>query len=331
MLEVKKRNNFVSLFFCFCALIGLWGCGQKMKVQADLPSLQTLQCDSVPVTHELLSVTRLFAVGDMLVAYEDRRDTLFSFWKLPECRYLFSAGVRGNGPEDFLMLDRTFRPTEQGFETLEIETGRIKELAVDTVASSLRLVSTRQPNGGQRALNRFLFLEGGRYCCVSDDEAHEYLLLDSTGVIKSFGDYPEGLLPEEEGTPKRFTYNKLTVAAPSGKKFAAFYAYAKLCRIYDSEGHLLKEALGEQPETSAVGEEKKAYYSSYPCATEEAIYILTESDGQPVLEVWNWDAVLTARYLLPRKFSNIAWSPVDGKLYAVYAGDEQDVMMRLLL
>lgn len=331
MSEVRKGNGFIWLSWGFCVLIALWGCGQKTKVLADLPSLQTIQCDSVPVTHELLSVTRLFVTDDKLVTYEERQDTLFSFWKLPECRYLFSAGIRGNGPDDFLMLDRTFCPTDDGFLACEIATNRLKELVVDTATASLRVVSTRFLDSGQQALNRFLFLEEGRYCCISDDEEHEYVLLDSTGVIKSFGDYPEGLLPEEEGTPKRFTYNKLTVAAPSGKKFAAFYAYAKLCRIYDSEGHLLKEALGEQPETSAVGEEKKAYYSSYPCATEEAIYILTESDGQPVLEVWNWDAVLTARYLLPRKFSNIAWSPVDGKLYAVYAGDEQDVMMRLSL
>lgn len=331
MLEVKSRNNFAHLLFCACVLIGLWGCGQKMKVQADLPSLQTLQCDSVPVTHELLSVTRLFAVDDMLVAYEDRRDTLFSFWKLPECRFLFSAGVRGNGPEDFLVLDRTFCPTEKGFEVFEIATGRVKGLEVDTVTGSLKLSSVWKVEGGQRALNRFLFLKDGRYCCVSDDEAHEYLLLDSAGVVKYFGDYPEGLLPEEKGTPKRFTYNKLTVAAPSGKKFAAFYAYAKLCRIYDSEGRLLKETLAEAPETPSAGEGKRLYYSSYPCATEDAIYVLTESDGQPVLEVWDWDAVLTARYRLPRKFSNIAWSPVDGKLYAVYAEDEQDVMVRLSL
>lgn len=298
---------------------------------ADLPPLQPVSCDSMPVTHELLSVTRLFAVGDMLVAYEERRDTLFSFWKLPDCDYLFSAGIRGDGPEDFQMLDRTFRPSGVGFDAFEIATGRVKELAVDTVSGSLRLLSTRPLDGGQRALNRFLFLEGGRYCCVSDDDKHEYLLLDSVGTVTPFGDYPEDLLPEEEGVPKRFTYNKLTVVAPSGKKFAAFYAYVKLCRIYDSEGRLLNETLGEKPEVPAAGESKKIYYASYPCATEEAIYVLTESEGQPVLEVWNWEARLTARYLLPHPFSGITCSPADGKLYAVYAGSEQDMLVRLSL
>lgn len=328
------RYGFTRFFYgiCgICVMAGLWGCAQKTKIAACLPPLQTVQCDSMPVSHELLSVTRLFAMDEMLVAYEEQRDTLFSFWKLPECKYLFSAGIRGDGPADFQMLDRAFRPTVQGFDAFEIATSRVKELAVDTACGSLRLLSTRQLDGGQRALNRFLFLEGGRYCCVADDDEHEYLLLDSAGTVKPFGDYPKDLLPEEEGTPKRFTYNKLTVAAPSGKKFAAFYAYVKLCRVYDSEGRLLKEALGEMPEVPAVGEGKRIYYSSHPCATEEAIYVLTESDGQPVLEVWNWEAKLTARYLLPHQFSGIACSPADGKLYAVYVGSEQDMIVRLSL
>lgn len=117
----------------------------------------------------------------------------------------------------------------------------------------------------------------------------------------------------------RFVYNKLTVAAPSGEKFAVFYAYVKLCRMYDAEGRLLKETLLEQPRAADNGE-RQVYYVSYPCATDEAIYVLTESDGK-----------LVSRYSLPCVFSALAYAPHDGVLYAVRAGEEKDLLYKLLL
>lgn len=100
--------------------------------------------------------------------------------------------------------------------------------------------------------------------------------------------------------------------------------------MYDSEGRLLKETLLEQPRVADNGE-RQVYYVSYPCATDEAIYALTESDGEPVLEVWDWDGKLTARYSLPYAFTALAYAPHDGFLYAVRAGEEKDLLYKLLL
>ncbi len=60
-------------------------------------------------------------------------------------------------------------------------------------------------------------------------------------------------------------------------------------------------------------------------------YALTESDGEPVLEVWDWDGKLTARYSLPYAFTALAYAPHDGFLYAVRAGEEKDLLYKLLL
>lgn len=318
------------LVFSVCCTGYLCGCTSHREAVEALPPLQPVAFDSVPSVDGLLSVTRLFVTGDLLVAYEETRDTLFSFWQLPDCRYLFRAGIRGDGPDDLLTLDRTFRATEEGFTAFELETSRMKEVAVDKAGHSLRVISTKPFDGGAGFLNRFIFLKDGHYCCVSNDEKHEYLLLDNQGGVRPFGTYPEDLLPEKEGDLNRFVYNKLTVAAPSGEKFAAFYAYVKLCRMYDSEGRLLKETLLEQPRVADNGE-RQVYYVSYPCATDEAIYALTESDGEPVLEVWDWDGKLTARYSLPYAFTALAYAPHDGFLYAVRAGEEKDLLYKLLL
>lgn len=259
----------------------------------------------------------------MLVAYQQRNDTMFSFWNIPECNYLFEAGNRGEGPDDFMMLDRVFQETQYGFKTFEIASNKVKEVAVDP-NGTFKTVSIKQLNVEQRGLNRFLFLANDSYCFVSDKEEYEYVLLDKNGTIQYFGSYPEGLLEKDAEDLNRFIYNKLTVSNPKGDKFAAFYAYVKLCRIYNSEGKLLKEIMLEQPQKN-VTEDKKIYYSSYPYADENYIYVLTDKEEGRVLEVWDWEGIPKAHYLLDKSVNCIAMSSANGKLYAVCQNREDVV------
>lgn len=46
--------------------------------------------------------------------------------------------------------------------------------------------------------------------------------------------------------------------------------------------------------------ERYVYYSSFPYADNESIYLLTNEKDSTVLEGWNWEGVLTARYLLDK-------------------------------
>jgi hypothetical protein len=259
----------------------------------------------------------------MLVAYQPRNDTMFSFWTLPQCEYLYQSGIRGGGPNDFLMLDKTFRETPRGFKAFEIASNRVKEVAVDSTGT-FRIISTEQLNMEQRVLNRFLFLADDSYCFTSDKEEYEYALLDKNGAIHDFGRYPEGLLEKNEGDLNRFVYNKLTVSSPKGDRFAAFYAYVKLCRIYNSQGELLKETMLEQPQKDASGE-KHIYYSSYPYADENYIYILTDEESGKVLEIWDWEGTPKARYLLDRPIHCLTVSSINNKIYAV-CRDREDMV-----
>lgn len=313
----------ISILAVICTLLVLSeGCTSKGSSEAHLPAWKELQADSLIVPPVLLSVNHLFTIDDMLVAYQQSNDTLFSFWKLPECSYLFQAGTKGQGPNDFLMLDRTFQPTKQGFKAFEIATNRVKEVAVKPTGA-FNVTLTKQLNVEQRGLNRFLFLENDSYCFVSDREEYEYALLNKDESIHYFSNYPQNLLTTEEDTPNRFTYNKLVVSHPKGDKFAAFYAYVKLCRIYNSQGKLLKETLLTSPSDNNT-EERHTYYSSYPCADGNHIYILTKEEEETVLEVWTWEGALETRYLLDKPVIRIT-QPVDGTLYAL-CRDKENVI-----
>lgn len=304
-----------QLLFLIALPVAWSGCSNMERNKTEFPALKTLSADSIVVPPVLLSVTRLFVANDMLVAYEQKKDTMFSFWSLPTCKYLFSAGCKGEGPDDFLMLDRTFIETAQGFKTFEIASNKIKEVIVDT--TGYFRVKTTPLNVETRGLNRFLFLKDTTYCFIPDKEDAEYALLDKKGKLRYFSEYPQGLLSKKEDEMNRFAYNKLTISSPKGDKFAAFYAYIKLCRIYDHTGKLLTETLLDTP-THIDTKNREVFYRYYPCVDENNIYILsTVEEGQKVLEIWDWNGNPIAHYLLDKDIRHIAVSSNNHKIYAI--------------
>lgn len=275
-----------------------------------------LTADSIIVPPVLLSVTRLFIANDMLVAYEQRKDTMFSFWRLPKCKYLLSAECRGEGLNDFLILDRTFVETNNGFKTFEIASNKVKEISINPIGH-FNVEVSKQLNTAQRGVNRFLFLADNTYCFVSNKEETEYVLLDNKGNTHYFSNDPTDLFSKEKYEINCFVYNKLTIANPSGDKFAAFYAYTKLCRIYDNKSRLLHETLLSPP-SYPNSEDREIIYQYFSCTDENYIYILsTKKPNQRVLEIWNCEGMPVAHCLLDKNVQSIAIAPQYNKIYAV--------------
>ena len=294
-------------------MLALSSCQHENSSSTKLPDLEELHADSIKTPPILLSVTSLFTMGkDTLVVYQQRDDTLFTFWKLPECSFLFKNGVMGEGPNEFLVLDKIFQGKNNGFRAFEIQTSKIKEVSINEEGDFS--VTSKRLEVGQM-MNRFIFLKDDTYCFIFMDSDSEYALYSEKNGLKPFGDYPEVIEGGNKGEPKIFTYNKLTVANPSGDKFAAFYAKAKLCRIYDSEGQLLHEKLLDLPKFNDDGT-PKLYYSFQPSATDEHIYVLTKEKDECVLEVWNWDAVMERRYLLEKSVDKYFFDAGTNRLYA---------------
>ncbi|MDR0892604.1 MAG: TolB-like 6-bladed beta-propeller domain-containing protein [Mediterranea sp.] len=299
-------------------LLAMSGCHLSTRKPAnpDVPEAKPLMADSVsiPSAHALLAVNRLFLTNGMLVAYEGLKDTLFSFWELPTVKHLYNAGLKGNGPNDFRQLERNFPQAPDGFYTFDMMTNTIKKMSCDA-NGDFRVSSTKRLDTPQMPLNRFLFLADSTYCFLSNDEKYEYTMMDKHGS-RNFSEYPT-TLSETKDEDIQFLYNKLLVARPDGKRFAAFYAYTKLLRIYNADGKLLHELVMQpKPRLSAEGD-RVAYYSKYPWATNDFIYALTSDDGKQYLEVFSWDADFVARYQLNCPIDVFCVSEKQGVVYAL--------------
>ena len=293
--------TIINRLFVFLASAILVGCGSQGSDRVKIPAITLLHADSIEVPPVLLSVTSLFTVGDdTLGIYQRSDDTLFSFWKLPECKFLFNAGVRGQGPNDFLELDKTFQGREGGFRTFEIASGRVKDVAIE--GNGLVTIQVQKPNVNQQ-MNRLIFLADDTYCFFLLDGDSEFASYNELDGLKTFGQYPD-LIRKKPNELDVFAYNKLTVAHPEGNQFAAFYAYLKMCRIYGKDGTLLKEVLLDGPVELENGQ-RKMYYSPAPYAKGDCIYILACDTDETILEVWNWDAEMMKRYSLDKKVNQI--------------------------
>lgn len=304
------------IIFIILISILLGGCKSPKDPSVSFPVSVELQFDSIIIPPRLLSVTRLFIAHDMLIAYEQRKDTLFSFWKLPKCQYLFSAGIKGQGPDDFLMLDKVFVETDNGFKTFELASNKIKEIEIDSIGE-FKLLAEQRLNINKMPLNRFTFLSDDSYCFLSDDDNYEYTLLDKEYHVRSFSHYPQ-LLYKEKDENNSYLYNKLLVSKPDGERFAAFYTYIKMLRVYDKSGDMLKEVLMDEPVEVVDNGKRTVCYSTYPSATNQCIYVLNnESEFQKYLEVWSWDGDPITRYSLDKKINAFVVSEKYNTIYAI--------------
>ena len=299
-------KHIIFSIFIF-VLVLLIGC-QNGKESLIYPELIPLEADSIKTPPVLLSVTSLFTVGDdTLGIYQAKDDTLFSFWKLPECKFLFKAGIKGQGPDEFLALDHTFKGEKGGFKTFEIQTRKLKEVSI-TENQTFRIKA--KDVGSNQNMNRFIFLEKDTYCFILMQGDSEFTLYNQEDGLRHVGKYPD-LIEKKSGEVDMFVYNKLTVAHPEGDRFAVFYAYLKMCRIYGSDGTLQKEIYLDGPVEQENGQ-RKAYYSTQPYVTDKFIYVLANEPEGNVLEVWNWEAQIEKRFLLDKDFDKFIM--YDGKL-----------------
>lgn len=270
-------------------------------------------------------------VGEKLVVYKEKEEKIFALFNLFDCSYIGDMGSRGQGPDDFNLLDtRSFYFYENGFKVLEAGSNLLKTVVIQN--DELK-VSDNQPvfeqgtsNNGFYPLANDIYLTLGRL-----DEENEYCLLNKkTGEITQAETYPHWVeIKRKKNTPPSFvTYLKTCVVHPDGKKFASFYARFKRLRIYDQNVHLLHDIdVQVEPYSTNFNEDvqfQSGYYMGQPYATNDHIYTLCENSNihdtqknyRCELQVWTWEGKPIACFEFDRKISLMAISWKYNKLYA---------------
>jgi hypothetical protein len=266
-----------------------------------------------------------------LLIYKEKENQLFSIFSLPDCSYLGSFGERGQGPNDFGVLDpRSFQSTETGFKVLELGSAILKTVAFEdnklSVVHSEKMIQSPELSNGFYPLSDSVYLTFGEIA-----KQNEFTLFNKKSkTVTEKGSYPQwGASEIMEPSQLFFTYLKVCVVHPGGQKFAAFYSRFKRLRIYDSSVTLLHD-INVQIEPCSTNFEvemnkRPIYYIGRPQAIGDYIYALCansegygpEISGSYELQVWDWDGNPTACYQFDRRVSVLTISEKHNKIYAL--------------
>ncbi|MDR1129952.1 MAG: TolB-like 6-bladed beta-propeller domain-containing protein [Prevotellaceae bacterium] len=301
-----------------------------------------LKAKVISVPPVIMTPANLCISDDKLIIIYNKKDTVLDFFQLPECKYLFGAGIRGGGPDDFSPdYDSRFLHFEGNEFNIFSSDGLLKRFTVDY--KSKRIYTNKSKNQRLNTdhlgypVNRFNILNDTLCFCMSqiaDNEGFELVMINTkTKRNLQFSPYPDwlGKVWLKDNIP--FVYVKNMTSHPSGTKFASFYAYFKRWRIYDYKTNLIREIHVEVPPYSkSVNEntsERMAYYG-YSCSTAEYIYVECRNrkvSDKPAsdteIQVWDWDGNPVAVYTLDKKISLFTISEKERKIYAL-TNEEED-------
>lgn len=116
----------ISIYYSFLLLAGvgflLSGCHTKeegVEVEITLPDPVPLSALQKTISVDLLRPSKLIAHGDKLVVYDMQEEDMFKVFQLPEVRYQYSFGTVGQGPDDFVFIDKESLNSGKQFEVVD--------------------------------------------------------------------------------------------------------------------------------------------------------------------------------------------------------------------
>ena len=105
---MEKNYNIRKLFLGLvgaCVLAGLAGScagGSEVPKAAEFSSVEKITCDSIPIKQIVQPTENGWHIaGDKSVFVSPKSDSLFWVYRLPDFKYLYSFGLKGEGPDDY--------------------------------------------------------------------------------------------------------------------------------------------------------------------------------------------------------------------------------------
>lgn len=327
-----KKHTLLLLFFatlCF-------SCSKSEDIQHfdKFDTVLSLKAEKVEVPPILLYPRSVFLCNNYLVVFNEKVDTMFQVFHLPEMSYQYSFGVRGEGPYDFhLPAIKAVSYEKDGFTM--VDATKLKHIRLDGTSFS---VQTNFLEYKYNYFNGLTKLTDSLYCCDSDfEEDKEFMFLYPQGKVEIWGDYPENTARLKSVLNRNQAYNKIIVAKPDGTKFAAFYQSMRRYRVFDVKGNLEQDVVldilpGEcVPNTDP---EHRYIHTIAAYATDKYIYTLNldmtaEEIGKrkttPSIQIFTWEGKPITQCVLDHFVSAFTVDEDQNKIYAVFAEDEKTI------
>lgn len=328
-------NRIAFIFLCVLLGESCSNHDSDIVVITEFEKTGTLTATVEEIPEPILLPRFMGIANDLLFVYKEKEEKLFDFFSLPQGTYIGSAGIRGQGPDEFygLLDTRSFSATGEGFSVMEAGANIYKTIVYKTghlsVTNSNNLLQSGVQNVGLYPLKDSIYLTFGDMV-----SAEEYGLLDAKDhSVRKLGVYPQWTSAEveSEGPARFFIYIKSCMVHPQGDKFAAFYGYFKRLRIYDSEVRLLHdidvriEPYKTNFESGMETKNRPVYYIGQPQTDGDYIYALCSNapgSGEGImsdseLHIFDWEGKAIACYKFDRRISLFALSKKHGKIFAI--------------
>lgn len=316
-------------FFVIIGVLILTGCNMskspKESIIKEFPIVKKINVTTIKVAPVILTPEEIFIIDDKLWVFQRRADSIFSAFSLPECRYLSSTGMLGEGPDEFVQpMSKTIQTKGREFTIFD---GFVLKTATFSTDGSIRIKSREKifetlPVNGFNKLNKQLYCAFAD-CAMGTEGDNEYRMLNTkSGEQQKFSNYPDLTEKKYEGDKRCQIYYKFIASDSTKKRFVACYSLFKYIRIYSYKGELIKEIhVDVEPHLSHDIEdwEKREYFYGRPFTTENYFYAPCSANE---IQVWDWDGNPVAQYKLDIEFFAFAVSEKYKKVYLVSAAEK---------
>lgn len=303
---------------------------ESVKRYSSFDEIVTLVSKKDTISNLLLYPRNLFICNHLLVVLNEKTDTLFQVFRLPDFRYEYSFGIKGDGPEDFNMpAINAVSYDENGFTLLDVN--KLKHI---NIVGDIPVVRNEALPFNFSYFNGMVKLSDSLYCCNAGfEEDREFMFLRFGDEPKLWGEYPESAERFKGKLARNQAYDKITVVKPDGEKFVSFYRFIRRYKIYNSAGALLNDAVVDvepgnyEPD---LKEENNYIHTISAFASENYIYTLNldmtpqeimAKEIMPNIQVFTWDGLPVKQYHLDRFISSFVVDEKEGKIYGVFVDD----------
>jgi len=208
------------------------------KLIDKFPLVETLGAEEIKIPPILLKPSNMCVVDSFLLVSQSRNDSLFSLFKLPNCDYLLSFGIRGRGPNEFM--------TSMENVTLGQVSGENSQFAVGNKLTNIQYyrindIINRDINPFKIAylpseLSRFRAItylsDSVIFCAPYGGNMHICKYNTFTKKLETFGDYPE-VFPFTDPELMREPFAYTIAVKPDNTKIVLAYVYRGIIEIYN--------------------------------------------------------------------------------------------------
>lgn len=297
----------------------------------------SLKSEKIEVPPVLLYPRGVYLSNNHLVVLNEKTDTLFQVFDLPGMEYCGQFGIKGGGPNDFMLpLIQPVYCDEKGFVLSDGD--KLKQVGFE--GNGMNVLTMTLPfgfpfyNGLQR-------LTDSLYCCFAGFEDEQPLmLLKPDGKTKNIGGFPEDVSPRfKDALARNQAYAGLLISNPEQARMALFYQHVRRWRIYDEKGTIVSDNwLDMQPGQflPKVEDEERYIHTIAVYATRKYIYTLNldmtvrEISGQvrnPNIQVFDWDGCPLKQYNLDCFISSFTVNEETSEIFGTFVEDMNHVYL----